>query len=42
VCADACWAQGFGRGMTKPIAAAGFATSMEFLGHVMKEDPTYP
>ena len=41
-CFDAPFAQAFVRATTKPMAALGFATSMEFLGHTMKEDPTYP
>ena len=41
-CFDAPFALAFVRASTKPMAALGFATSMEFLGHVMKEEPTYP
>jgi hypothetical protein len=39
-CADAFWAQASVRGYTKPYAAAGFATTMEFFGAWMTEDPT--
>ena len=38
-CADAFWAQASVRGYTKPYAAAGFATTMEFFGVFMTEEP---
>jgi hypothetical protein len=37
-CVDARWTQAFVRGATKPIAAAGFATTMEYLGVFMTEE----
>ena len=38
-CSEACTAQACVRGFTKPWAAAGFATAMEFLAAWMTEDP---
>ena len=38
-CCDALWAQASVRGFTKPYAAAGFATTMEFMAMAMTEDP---
>ena len=38
-CADALWTQAYVRGLTKLYAAAGFATTMEFFGVVMTEEP---
>jgi hypothetical protein len=38
-CCDAFWAQASFRGVTKLYAAAGFATTMEFLVVAMAEDP---
>ena len=38
-CAAALDPQAYVRGLTKPIAAAGFATTMEFLAAWMTEDP---
>jgi hypothetical protein len=39
-CADAFFPPMFSRGGTKPYAAAGFATTLEFLAMWMTEDPT--
>jgi hypothetical protein len=39
-CAVALDPQTYVRGFTKPVAAAGFATTMEFLATWMTEDPT--
>ena len=38
-CSDAWWPQVGVRGMTKPWAAAGFATTMEAIGVWLPEDP---
>jgi|EP01046_Picozoa_sp_COSAG06_P049176 hypothetical protein len=38
-CSEALVSQAYVRGLTKPIAAAGFATTMEFFGAWMTKDP---
>jgi hypothetical protein len=39
-CSEAPLLQASVRGFTKPFAAAGFATTLEFFGAWMTEDPT--
>jgi hypothetical protein len=38
-CADASWPHASVRGLTKPLAAAGFASTMEFLAMWMTDNP---